>query len=170
MQLLLLLPALTALTWARSLFDQPLGLGPSAGAAVRAGAATATGLAFFAATQPILQRYLDSAMITWYSVKHGAIKRSDRPAAAEAVIISAQIVQRWAVKAAVQTVAPGVFFLGCGLSLGTLVAHPAAAASPVAADTLRLINCLVGFAVWWGSIVWLVYCAGALWLYRTGSL
>lgn len=180
LNVVLALPAASSISWTGPLFKDAFGLTEDQAAGIRALLAIATGLMFLSTCKLILQRYMDTALIAWHTYKHGARRSStERAAASEIIQLNASAVRRLVGKAAVQVVAPGVFYLCAGLALGTLWMHPAAtgsgggdeATSSVALkDTQRLVSCVAGFCIWWAGINWVVYCGVALWLYRTGTL
>lgn len=181
MNLLLALPAIASLSWTGPLFKDAIGLTEDQAAGIRAFLAIAAGLMFLSTCKLILQRYMDTALIAWHTYKHGARRSgTERAAASEIIQLNASAVRRLVGKAAVQVVAPGVFYLCAGLALGTLWMHPAAsvsgggggdeAHSATLRDTQRLVSCVAGFCIWWAGINWVVYCGIALWLYRTGTL
>jgi hypothetical protein len=182
LNLLLALPAVASLSWTGPLFKDALGLTEDQAAGFRALLAILTGIMFLSTCKLVLQRYMDTALIAWHTYKHGARRSStERAAASEIIQLNASAVRRLVGKAAVQVVAPGVFYLCAGLALGTLWMHPAAAgggdgvdssrdSAGVLRDTQRLVSCIAGFCIWWAGIVWVLYCGVALWLFRTGTL
>ena len=171
MNLVLLLPGISALSWIDPLFKIPLGLAEYHAVAVRSCLAVVTGLLFLLTTRLVVQRYLDSALVAWHTYKHGARRTpSERAAAAQIIQTNALIVGQLVVKSAIQIIAPGVFFLACGLVFATLIGHPVLQSSEPAQDVLALLSCVVGFSLWWAGLMWIVFCSGALWLFRTGTL
>jgi hypothetical protein len=172
LNLLLALPAVSSLSWTGPLFKDALGLTEHQAAGIRALLAIATGLVFLSTCRLVLQRYMDTALIAWHTYKHGARRSStERAKAADIIQLHAHAVRELVGKAAVQVVAPGVFYLCAGLALATLWVHPAGSSGgEVLEYTQRVVSCVAGFCIWWAGINWVVYCGVALWLYRTGTL
>ena len=154
------------------MFKDALGLTEHQAAGIRALLAIATGLVFLSTCRLVLQRYMDTALIAWHTYKHGARRSStERAKAADIIQLHAHAVRELVGKAAVQVVAPGVFYLCAGLALATLWVHPAGSSGgEVLEYTQRVVSCVAGFCIWWAGINWVVYCGVALWLYRTGTL
>lgn len=169
MNIALVMPAVAALTWTGPLFKEALGLNDVQAAGAQAGAALLTGIFFLSSCRVVLQRYLDTALLAWHTFKHGA-RRNERSSVAEIIQLNATAVRRLVVKAAVQALAPGVLYLAFGLALGGLWAHPAGQNSDVGKDIGRIVSCFIGFATWWSGVTWIVYCSGAIWLFRTGTM
>ena len=169
MNLALIMPAAAALTWTGPLFKEALGLDDGQTIGLQAIAALLTGFFFLSTCRVALQRYLDTALLAWHTFKHGA-RRNERASIAEIIQLNANAVRRLVVKVGVQTIGPGILFVAFGLALGSLAAHPSRQTSEVAKDVERLVSCFIGFLVWWSGISWILYCAGAMWLFRTGTL
>jgi len=167
----LVLPLLCAVTWVRPLFCDPLGLPERTAFVARAAAAIVTGIIMISNCRILAARYLDTALVAWWTLKHGA-KRSSTNRANTGVIIQAkcEVVRRLMCKAAVQGIAPGAFILCCGLALAAFLPEDFTEAGTTAGNLSSLVTSVAGFLIWWTGCVWFLLCSGILWLFRTGTL
>ena len=120
----------------------------------------------------LLQRFLDTALISWHQLKHGGLpgsgKKADKASISAVIMANCQVVLLVLGKAAVQVVAPAVLFLGLGLLLAFSLAHPQL--MPDAAGVNALIDGATGFLVFWTGGTWFAMTSGCIWLFKTGTL
>jgi len=166
----LILPVISALLWVSALFQDPLGLTDCQAAISRATFAAGSGMLMILNCKLLMARYLETALLGWYTVKHGAARRNKGGRMAAGMLIQAKsdAVRRLMCKAAVQSMAPGVLLLCCGLSLGGFLS--AQCGDNANANLGRLVTSVAGFIIWWMGAIWFFYTALILWLFRTGTL
>eukprot|EP00887_Chlorella_sp_A99_P005917 scaffold29.g5917.t1 len=163
----LVLPLAAALMWVRPLGQELWHLSPRQLGTVQAGLLLAAATVAALNARRLLQRFLDTALISWYQAKHGGLasKRTDRAAAGNLVRAKCRVVLLLLGKTAVQGLAPAALFLALGLLRLFSLAHPTLVAGGNA-----LLDGVVGFLAFWTGACWFALCALFLWLFRTGTL
>ena len=130
-----------------------------------------TGLLFILNSRILVARYLETAFIAWYTVKHGKHKTKVEKTAAYTILkAKADIVRLTSCKTAIQAIAPGVLYLSCGiLSMGAYIYHRTKG-DTMSEFTLAFVENSVGFVVSFVGVLWFIVCGFSLWLFRTGTL
>jgi hypothetical protein len=65
------LPLLAAVSWAKPLVQEPLGLSDEEFILLRVGAVLLAAVTQLAVTPSLVQGFLDGALVVWYELKHG---------------------------------------------------------------------------------------------------
>lgn len=124
---------------------------------------TMAGVLFILNTGTLVQRYLDTALMSWHHLKHGSSKvKKDRDSAGKLIRIKCLVVQQLKGKAAVQTIMPGVILLAFGIIMFL--------AGNMEGPGSIIVSNIAGFCAWWMTTVWSVLVGIDLWLFRTGVL
>jgi hypothetical protein len=160
LRLQLIMPCVAALFWVRPLL---FGLDEHLLAGLQGGTACLAGMLFLLNESTILQRYLDTTVVMWYTLKEASKGGKLDGSTLVLTAAKAEAVQRLLCKVAVQVTSHGLVFLSCGIGLLALTTRPNSADAAVAAN-------LMGFVIWYSGLLWLVYNVVFLWLIRTGSL
>lgn len=158
LRLHLIMPCVAALLWVRPL---SFGLDEHLLAGLQAGTACLAGVIILVNQSTILQRYLDTTVVMWYTLKEASKGGKLDASTLMLTAAKAEAVQRLLCKVAVQVTSLGLIFLACGLGLLALTTRPRDAA---------VAESLLGFVVWYSGTLWLVYNVVFMWLIRTGSL
>ncbi len=138
---------------------------------IQSAALLLTGLLFILNSRILVARYLETAFIAWYTVKHGQHKTKVEKTAAYTILkAKADIVRGTSCKTAIQAIAPGVLYLSCGiLSLGAYL-YNYTKGDTMSEFTLGFVENSVGFVISYVGVLWFIVCGFSLWLFRTGTL
>lgn len=129
------------------------------------------GLLFIFNTRLLVCRYLETVLISWYTMKHGYYKtKLEKIAAYSIVKANADVVQVTVMKATIQAFAPGILYLACGLSILGSYFFNALYNDPGSGYVSEFVDHSVGFLVSSIGITWFIICGFCLWLFRTGTL
>jgi hypothetical protein len=153
--------------------DEILGLQADTIMLVQSAALVATGILFIINSRIVVARYLETAFIAWYTVKHGQHRNKVEKTAAYTILkAKADIVRYTSCKTAIQAIAPGVLYLSCGLlSLGSYLYMMTSPDDGNIADyTSQFVQNAVGFVVTFVGALWFIVCGFSLWLFRTGTV
>ena len=153
--------------------DELLGLQADTIVLVQSAALVATGILFIINSRIVVARYLETAFIAWYTVKHGQHRSKVEKTAAYTILkAKADVVRYTSCKTAIQAIAPGVLYLSCGLlSLGShLYMMTSSTDGNVAEYTSQFVQNAVGFVVSFVGALWFIVCGFSLWLFRTGTV
>lgn len=150
-----------------------LGLDDASCSLVQAASLIFTGCLFILNSRILVSRYLETALIAWYTVKHSQYRtKAERVAAQSVVKAKADVVRYTACKTAIQALAPGVLYLSCGLlTLGSYMYTMTSAGIPeIAQLSSAFVGNAVGFVVSFVGMLWFVVCGFSIWLFRTGTI
>ena len=176
------LPLLAAVSWAKPLVQEPLGLTDEAFVLARVGALLVVAATQLAATPSLVQGFLDGALVVWYELKNGGQTLVGSPSAGgptsekkgfvagasvmtEARVRAAmrqkmEITNHIVCKVAVQAAAPAVLLLSCGCLLGCKRTDDAAASG--ASDSIVGIlpavvwRTVASYLGWWSCTAWAI--------------
>lgn len=155
------------------LMKEILGLDDTTCSLVQAASLIVTGILFILNTRILVSRYLETALIAWYTVKHSQYRTKPERAAAQSVVkAKADVVRYTACKTAIQALAPGVLYLSCGLlTLGSYMYTKSSTGIPeIAQLASTFVGNAVGFVVSFVGVLWFIVCGFSIWLFRTGTI
>lgn len=150
-----------------------LGFNDASCSLVQAASLIFTGCLFILNSRILVSRYLETALIAWYTVKHSQYRtKAERVAAQSVVKAKADVVRYTACKTAIQALAPGVLYLSCGLlTLGSYMYTMTSVGIPeIAKLSSAFVGNAVGFVVSFVGVMWFVVCGFSIWLFRTGTI
>ena len=161
------LPLLYVVPFVRDL----AGLSGNALTLTRAVSLLGCGLLFISNTRLLVCRYLETVLIYWYTMKHGDYKTALEKIAAYSILkANADVVQVTVMKATIQSFAPGILYLACGLSVLGSYFYKSLYDDRGSEYVSQFVDNSVGFLVSSVGITWFIISGFCLWLFRTGTL
>lgn len=158
-------PLVASMLWGSMRADVLFRVPPSHARLIQAAALILAALASLANVSLLVQRYLDTGLLAWYSLRvpvEGGL--TDAGLRRELVRRKVSLTGLLAGRAAVQAVAPAVLLLGMGLVQLHNGLHPGLSRE---ADVNGLLDVMLGFLAWWVGASTFLFGATHIWVIDT---